>query len=87
MPDVLGKGSFKTVYRAQDVNTGRVVAWNEISIRSISQKDKDRVVNEMKLLKTLSHRCLLNFYSAWVDTEHLKVIFITELMSSGTLRE
>lgn len=87
MPDVLGKGSFKTVYRAQDVATGRMVAWNEISVRSISQKEKDRVVNEMKLLKTLSHRSLLSFYAAWVDKVELKVIFITELMSSGTLRE
>jgi len=84
---MLGKGSFKTVFKGQDVQTGMQVAWNEIGIRNMTTKECDRVLNEMKLLKLLSHRCLITLFAAWVDDRALTVVFITDLMSSGTLRE
>jgi hypothetical protein len=86
-PELVGKGSFKVVYKAQDLEHGKLVAWNEINIKKLSPKDKRRILNEMTLLKTLQHPCLIEFYSAWVNKEAEKVVFITELMSSGTLRE
>lgn len=84
---LVGKGSFKTVYKGQHLENGHLVAWNEISIRNISQKELKRILNEMKLLKTLQHPNLIGFYGTWHKKEADKVIFITELMASGTLRE
>ena len=31
--EVLGKGAFKTVYKAQDLEHGNLVAWNEVNIK------------------------------------------------------
>lgn len=84
--EVVGRGSFKTVYKGQDLEHGNLVAWNEISIKNLQARDKKRILNEMKLLKTMQHPCLITFYGAWVNKETEKVVFITELMSSGTLR-
>jgi serine/threonine protein kinase len=75
------------VYKGQHLEHGNLVAWNEISIRNIGQKELRRILNEMTLLKTLAHPNLITFYGAWWNKEADKVVFITELMSSGTLRE
>jgi WNK lysine deficient protein kinase len=86
-PTLLGKGAFKTVFRGQDVNNGRLVAWNEVNIKSYGQKERKRIMNEIMLLRTLSHGNLISFYGGWVNKDAEKVIFVTELMSSGTLKE
>ncbi len=46
-----------------------------------------RILNEIALLKQLQHTNLIAFYGAWVSKDKDKVVFITELMSSGTLKE
>lgn len=51
------------------------------------QRERKRIMNEVSLLRTLSHPHLISFYGAWVNKEHEKVVFVTELMSSGTLKE
>ena len=75
------------VYRGQDVNNGNLVAWNEVNTRSYGKKDMRRIMNEVTLLKTLSHPNLLAYYGGWANTAEQKVVFVTELMSSGTLKE
>ena len=87
LPELVGKGSFKIVYKAQDTEHGKLVAWNEISLKGLGEKERKRIINEMTLLKTMQHPCLIKFYFAWVNKSDQKVIFITELMTSGTLRE
>ena len=50
-------------------------------------RERRRILNEVTLLKKLGHPNLIAFYGAWVNRETEKVVFITELMSSGTLKE
>ena len=84
---VLGRGAFKTVFKAQDLEHGKLVAWNEVNIKMYGPRERKRILNEITLLKQLSHQNLIAFYGAWVNKEKEKVVFITELMSSGTLKE
>ncbi len=86
--EIVGKGSFKTVYKGQDLVHMNMVAWNEISLRALGNKERKRVILEIQLLNTLQHPNLLPFFGAWVVKEPSeKLVFTTELMSSGTLRE
>lgn len=87
--EVLGKGAFKTVYRGLDQLLGIEVAWNQIRLVDIlrSPEDLDRLCAEVHLLKTLKHRSIIKFHHAWVDTEANRINFITELFTSGTLRQ
>ena len=87
LPEVLGKGAFKIVSKGLDVNNGNNIAWNEVSIKSYSKKDRERILYEIKLLRTLRHPNLLAYYGGWMVREHEKIVFVTEIMSSGTLRE
>ena len=87
--EVLGQGAFKKVFRALDEVEGREVAWNEIptASRHLSYKEQTRLLDEIEIGKTLHHRNIITFYDSWMDPETKELVFITELFTSGTLRQ
>eukprot|EP01018_Ginkgo_biloba_P025529 Gb_22252 [translate_table: standard] len=87
--EVLGKGAFKTVYRAFDELEGMEVAWNQVKVQDVLQspEDLERLYSEVHLLKTLKHKNIIKFYNSWVDTKNDNINFITEIFTSGTLRQ
>ncbi|GAB4851099.1 hypothetical protein Ancab_030393 [Ancistrocladus abbreviatus] len=87
--EILGKGSSKTVYRAFDEYEGIEVAWNQVKLADFLQKfeDLERICSEIHLLKTLEHKNIVKFYTSWVDTANRNINFVTEMFTSGTLRQ
>ncbi|CAM8972630.1 unnamed protein product [Rhodiola kirilowii] len=87
--EVLGKGAFKKVYRAFDEWEGLEVAWNQIKVADLlrNSEDLERLYSEVHLLKTLKHKNIIKFYSSWVDVKNEHINFITEIFTSGTLRQ
>ncbi|KAF6164690.1 hypothetical protein GIB67_033906 [Kingdonia uniflora] len=87
--EILGKGASKTVYRAFDEFEGIEVAWNQVKLFDFLQspEDLERLYCEIHLLKTLKHKNIMTFYSSWVDTANRNINFITEMFTSGTLRQ
>ncbi|KAF8664558.1 hypothetical protein HU200_054740 [Digitaria exilis] len=83
--DVLGKGA----YRAFDEYQGMEVAWNQVKLHDFLQspEDLERLYCEIHLLKTLKHRNIMKFYTSWVDVSRRNINFITEMFTSGTLRQ
>ncbi|ERN13340.1 hypothetical protein AMTRI_Chr09g21650 [Amborella trichopoda] len=86
--EVLGKGAFKTVYKAFDGIDGIEVAWNQVRIDDVLQSpdDLERLYSEVHILKSLKHENIMKFYNSWVDDEKRTVNMITELFTSGSLR-
>ncbi|KAI3461720.1 hypothetical protein Pfo_018383 [Paulownia fortunei] len=87
--EVLGKGAMKTVYKAIDEVLGLEVAWNQIRLVDLLQSPEDlqRLYSEVHLLSTLDHGSIIRFYTSWIDVEKRTFNFITEMFTSGTLRE
>ncbi|KAJ1375831.1 Serine/threonine-protein kinase, active site [Sesbania bispinosa] len=87
--DVLGKGAMKTVYRAFDEVLGIEVAWNQVHLGDVfhSPDQLQRLYSEVHLLKHLDHESMMIFYGSWIDVNCRTFNFITELFTSGTLRE
>ncbi|KAL5715011.1 non-specific serine/threonine protein kinase [Ranunculus cassubicifolius] len=87
--EVLGSGSSKTVYKAFDEIEGIEVAWNQIDMKIFfrSPQDLGRLYSEVHLLKTLHHENIIKYYYSWVDDKNNKVNIITELFTSGSLRQ
>lgn len=87
--EILGKGASKTVYRAFDEYEGIEVAWNQVKVCDFLQspQDLERLYYEIHLLKTLKHKNIMKFYTSWPDTSKRNLNFITELFTSGTLRQ
>ncbi|KAF4350331.1 hypothetical protein CsatB_018109 [Cannabis sativa] len=87
--EILGRGAFKKVYRAFDELEGIEVAWNQVKVVDLLRhsEDLERLYSEVHLLKTLKHKNIIKFYFSWVDTKNEHINFITEIFTSGTLRQ
>ncbi|CAI8607704.1 unnamed protein product [Vicia faba] len=87
--EILGRGAFKTVYRAFDEVDGIEVAWNQVRINGLlhSVDDLAKLYSEVHLLKALKHENIIKFYDSWIDDKQKTVNMITELFTSGNLRQ
>ncbi|KAF6147841.1 hypothetical protein GIB67_014421 [Kingdonia uniflora] len=87
--DLLGVGAVKKVYRAFDQEDGIEVAWNQVHLRRFFDDEAmmERTFNETKLLREMSHENILECYNVWLDEEPETLNFITEVCTSGNLRD
>ena len=76
-------------YKAFDEYEGIEVAWNQVKLYDSLQtsEDLERLYREIHLLKTLNHENIMKFYTSWVDTSNRNINFVTEMFTSGTLRQ
>ncbi|KAI7892314.1 kinase-like domain-containing protein [Mucor mucedo] len=81
----LGKGAFKVVYKAIDREEGYEVAWNVLQVLFVTRQEVKALGHEIEILKSVRHPNIITFHEAWYNESEF--VFITELMTSGTLRE
>ena len=85
----LGKGAYKEVFKAYDEEEGVEVAWNQLRVDHLQKRDAARILSEIKILQSLRNDSIINLYHAWGakgPDGRERVFFITELMTSGTLK-
>lgn len=86
----LGRGSFKTVFRGLDTETGVAVAWCELQDNKLNKAERQRFREEAEMLKGLQHPNIVRFYDYWERQEiagkRKYIVLVTELMTSGTLK-
>ncbi|XP_031262712.1 serine/threonine-protein kinase WNK8 isoform X2 [Pistacia vera] len=76
-------------YKAFDEVDGIEVAWNQVNIEDVLQSPDqlERLYSEVYLLKSLKHENIIKFYNSWVDDKNKTINMITELFTSGSLRQ
>lgn len=76
-------------YRAFDQLDGIEVAWNRIKIADVlrSPEDLEKLYSEVHLLRQLKHENIMKFYDSWIDDKKKTINMITELFTSGSLRQ
>ena len=74
-------------WRGYDTNKGIEVAWNVVKLNRIPPSERKRIKTEVQLLKDIEHKNVIKYYNSWVNKEKEQIIFITEIMSSGSLKE
>merc|ERR1719431_1148445 len=95
----IGRGSFKTVFKGLDTETGVAVAWCELQDKKLTREERKRFKEEAEMLKGLQHPNIVRFYDYWdVNRPGVKstgltqvtakkyIVLVTELMTSGTLK-
>jgi WNK lysine deficient protein kinase len=67
------------------------VAWNQVQLHDFLRGpgELERLYGEIHLLKSLRHRAVMRLHASWVDPTRGRaaVNFVTELFTSGTLRQ
>lgn len=76
-------------YKAFDEVDGIEVAWNQVNMEDVLQSPDqlERLYSEVHLLKSLKHENIMKFYYSWVDDNNKTINMITELFTSGNLRQ
>eukprot|EP00092_Neocalanus_flemingeri_P012736 GFUD01013724.1.p1 GENE.GFUD01013724.1~~GFUD01013724.1.p1 ORF type:complete len:3493 (+),score=962.10 GFUD01013724.1:260-10738(+) len=89
----IGRGSFKTVFKGLDTETGVAVAWCELQDKKLTKDERKRFKEEAEMLKGLQHPNIVRFYDYWEVTRQSTksnprkyIVLVTELMTSGTLK-
>lgn len=84
----IGCGSFKTVFRGLDTQTGVAVAWCELLDKKVNKLERQRFREEADMLKKLQHPNIVRFFHYWEASVNKKrnIVLVTELMLSGTLK-
>ncbi|KAG0197832.1 Calcium-dependent protein kinase 4 [Mortierella sp. GBA30] len=82
---VLGSGVFSDVYKAKDKHTDKVYACKVIDIlkREFNKQERDSIVLEIELLKTLDHKNIIKFVD--VCQNNYKTYIFTEYIDGTTL--
>lgn len=79
---ILGKGAYKVVWKAIDKEEGIEVAWN---CCQTTRTEFNEFSEEVEILKKVRHPNIITFHDSWYSNGEF--VFISELMTSGTLRE
>ncbi|XP_031131047.1 serine/threonine-protein kinase WNK8-like isoform X2 [Ipomoea triloba] len=76
-------------YKGFDEIEGIEVAWNQVSIDDALQSpaNLERLYSEAHLLRTLKHENIIKSLDSWVDDQNKTINMITELFTSGSLRQ
>lgn len=87
--EVVGRGRFKQIYKAFDTQIGIDVAWSKISAdqHHLSTAQLREIVEEMTKGLELEHPNIIKCFKCWEDDEHNCINLITELFTSGNLRQ
>jgi len=83
LQDELGVGSYGKVLRAIDKRTGQVRAIKVVAKSSISPKDKNQLMEEVRLLSNLDHPNIVKLYELVEDSKNFYII--SELLTGGEL--
>lgn len=87
--ELLGRGASKEVYKAFDRDEGMEVAWNQLKVDYLTEQSAAKIISEIQILTQLDNENIIKFYHSWVcrnKAGNYDVFFITELMTSGTLK-
>lgn len=87
LDEILGEGSYKTVTKAVDEEEGKDVAYNEMKISVFEDETKTNTLfsKEITMLKSMDHPYIIKILDYWTTDKNF--VFITELMTGGTLRD
>lgn len=55
-------------------------------MQDLSKEDKLRISTEIQILKNLKHPNIIHFINAWINKSKNEVVFITEIITGGSLK-
>eukprot|EP01028_Stygiella_incarcerata_P004689 TRINITY_DN203_c2_g5_i1.p1 TRINITY_DN203_c2_g5~~TRINITY_DN203_c2_g5_i1.p1 ORF type:complete len:408 (+),score=85.16 TRINITY_DN203_c2_g5_i1:240-1463(+) len=79
----LGKGSYGSVYKVIRHSDGKEYAMKEVKMKSMSLKEKEEAVNEIRILASIRHPNVVRYHEAFIENQ--KIYIITEYCRGGDL--
>lgn len=82
---LLGEGAFSAVYKVQRIADGQAYALKKVKLPSLSDKEKQNALNEIRLLASVQHENVISYKEAFFDEQTRCLCIITECADGGDL--
>ena len=70
----LGKGTYGVVYKVKNKEDNQIYVLKQISLRGLSQKQKDEVKLEAQVLSKIKSQYVVKYYNSFEEEEKLNII-------------
>jgi serine/threonine protein kinase len=70
----IGKGTFGSVYKVKNIITGNIYALKKIPYTNSDEKDKQNIINELRILKFCNCPFLLTYHYSYITNHHINII-------------
>jgi len=77
----------KIDYRGYDTISGKEICWSNVKITQMNSDELKHYVEDYKVFCQLRHPKLKRFIAEWVEHERQEMVFITEIVTGGSLRK
>ena len=82
----IGQGGYSSVWKVVRKSDGQPYALKVTSLRSLSRLDCEAVVEEVRLLASLEHPCIVRYFETFVLPSPPRLCIVMELCPAGDLR-
>jgi serine/threonine protein kinase len=82
---LLGEGAFAAVYKVTRYADGGTYALKKVKLPSLSDKEKQNALNEIRLLASVRHENIISYKDAFCDERSRCLCIVTELADRGDL--
>ena len=81
----LGEGAFSTVFKVVRHSDNQVYALKKVKLISLSQREKENSLNEVRILASYSHPNIIAFKEAFLEESTSTLCIVMELAENGDL--
>ena len=82
---LLGEGAYSAVYRVVRKADGQTYALKKVKLPTLSEKEKQNALNEVRLLASVQHPAIISFKQAFFDTSSKCLCIVQEYADAGDL--
>eukprot|EP00927_Polykrikos_kofoidii_P052887 TRINITY_DN4690_c0_g1_i1.p1 TRINITY_DN4690_c0_g1~~TRINITY_DN4690_c0_g1_i1.p1 ORF type:complete len:549 (+),score=100.70 TRINITY_DN4690_c0_g1_i1:160-1806(+) len=83
--NLLGEGAYSAVYKVQRLADGQIYAMKKVKMPSLSDKEKQNALNEIRLLASVRHDNVISYKEAFFDDRTRCLCIVTECADGGDL--
>ena len=83
----IGKGNFGSITKIKRKIDGKILVWKEFNYGFMSEKERNRIVQEVNILRELHHPNIVKYYDRIIDHKNTKLYIVMEYCPGGDLSQ
>ena len=83
----IGKGNFGSITKIKRIIDGKILVWKELNYGVMSEKERNRIVQEVNILHELHHPNIVKYYDRIIDKKNTKLYIVMEYCPGGDLSQ
>ena len=79
----LGDGAYSSVYKVKRFDDQDVYALKKVKLLSLTEKEKENALNEVRILASIDHPNVIGFKDAFIDESSSSLCLVMEHADNG----